>query len=161
MSDQVVEKNKHVMFSYTIVDADMGDVLEQVETPMGYVHGGEQRMFEKVEKAMEGAGIGDEIEITLNPDDTFGAPDPELIFTDSVKNVPPQFHRLGAEVEFQNDQGEIKSFTVTKIEDGLLTIDGNNPLVGKNLTFKVTIHDIRDATEKEIKTGRPAMPSLH
>lgn len=161
MSDQVVEKNKHVMFSYTIVDADMGDVLEQVETPMGYVHGGEQRMFEKVEKAMEGAGIGDEIEITLNPDDTFGAPDPELIFTDSVNNVPPQFHRLGAEVEFQNDQGEIKSFTVTKIEDGLLTIDGNSPLVGKNLTFKVTIHDIRDATEKEIKTGRPAMPSLH
>lgn len=161
MSGQIVETNKHVMFSYTIVDADHGDVLEQVEIPMGYVHGGEQRMFDKVEKAMEGAGIGDEIEITLGPDDTFGAPDPELIFTDSMDNVPPQFHRVGAEVEFQNDQGDIKSFTVTNIEDGLLTIDGNSPLVGKKLTFKVIIHDIRDASEKEIKTGRPAMPSLH
>lgn len=161
MSDQVVEKNKHVMFSYTIVDADMGDVLEQTEIPMGYVHGGEQRMFEKVEKAMEGSGIGGEIEITLDPEDTFGPPDPELIFTDSVNNVPPQFHRVGAEVEFQNDQGDIKTFTVTKIEDGLLTIDGNSPLVGKKLTFKVKIHDIRDASDKEIKTGRPAMPSLH
>lgn len=149
------------MFSYTIVDADKGDVLEQVEIPMGYVHGGEQRMFDKVEKAMEGAGIGDEIEITLSPDETFGAPDPELIFTDSMDNVPSQFHRIGAEVEFQNDEGDIKSFTVTKIEDGQLTIDGNSPLVGKNLTFKVIIHDIRDATKKEIKTGRPAMPSLH
>jgi FKBP-type peptidyl-prolyl cis-trans isomerase SlyD len=161
MPGQVVEKNKHVMFSYTIVDADKGDVLEQVEIPMGYVHGGEQKMFDKVEKAMEGNSIGDEVEITLSPEETFGEPDAGLIFTDSMENVPSQFHNIGAEVEFQNDQGEIKSFTVTKIEDGLLTIDGNSPLVGKTLTFKVTIHDIRDATSKEIETGRPSMPSLH
>lgn len=159
MSGQMIQKNKHVMFSYTILDADTQEVLEQVETPMGYVHGREQRMFEKVEKALEGAGIGDEVEVTLDFDDTFGAPDPELIFTDSIENVAPQFHRIGAEVEFQNDEGEIKSFIVTNIEDGFLTIDGNDPLVGKNLTFKVIIQDIRDATEKELKTGDPAMPS--
>jgi FKBP-type peptidyl-prolyl cis-trans isomerase SlyD len=128
---------------------------------MGYNHGGEQRMFDKVEKAMEGASVGDEIEVTLSAQETFGDPDPELIFTDSLENVPPQFHRVGAEVEFQNDQGEIKSFTVTRIEDGLLTIDGNSPLVGKSLTFHVIIHDIRDATPKEIETGRPSMPQLH
>ena len=161
MSDQRVAKNKHVLFSYTIVDADAGDVLEQLEIPMGYIHGGEQRMFEKVEKAIEGAAIGDEIEVTLSPAEAFGEADPELIFTDSMENVPPQFHRVGAEVEFQNEQGETKSFTVTKIEDGLLTIDGNSPLIGKNLSFKVTIHDVRDASVKEIKTGKPSMPSLH
>jgi FKBP-type peptidyl-prolyl cis-trans isomerase SlyD len=161
MSEQRVEKNKHVMFSYTIVDVASGEVLEQVEIPMGYIHGGEQRMFDKVEKAMEGAKIGDEIEIELAPHECFGEADPELIFTDSMENVPPQFHRVGAEVEFQNDQGEVKSFTVTKIEDGLLTIDGNSPLVGKTVQFKVMIHDIRDATEKEIQAGRPSMPSLH
>ena len=159
--DQRVANNKHVMFSYTIVDADGGDVLEQVEIPMGYIHGGEQRMFDKVEKAMEGSTIGDEIEVTLAPSEAFGEADPVLIFTDSIENVPPQFHKVGAEVEFKNDQDEVKSFTVTKIEDGLLTIDGNNPLIGKNLRFKVTIHDIRDATEKEIKAGKPSMPSLH
>lgn len=161
MSSETVQKNKHVMFSYTIVDSERGDVLEQVEIPMGYIHGGEQRMFDEVEKAMEGSAIGDEIEVTLPPEKTFGDPDPSLIFTDALENVPPQFHQLGAEVEFQNESGEVKSFIVTKIENGTLTIDGNNPLVGKNLTFKVVIHDIRDATEKEIQTGRPSMPSLH
>jgi len=161
MSDLCVSNNKHVMFSYTIVDSDSGEVLEQVEIPMGYIHGGEQRMFEKVEKAIEGSKVGDEIEVELSASEAFGEADPELIFTDSIKNVPPQFHQVGAEVEFQNDQGEVKSFTVTKIEDGLLTIDGNSPLVGKNLKFKVMIHDIRDATEKEIQTGKPSMPSLH
>jgi FKBP-type peptidyl-prolyl cis-trans isomerase SlyD len=161
MSNQTVQKNKHVMFSYTIVDSDRGDVLEQVEIPMGYIHGGDQRMFDEVEQAMEGAAIGDEIEVTLPAEKTFGAPDPELIFTESLENVPPQFHRVGAEVEFQNEQGDIKSFTVTSIQDGKITIDGNSPLIGKNLTFKVIIHDIRDATEREIETGRPSMPSLH
>lgn len=161
MSRETVQKNKHVMFSYTIVDSDRGDVLEQVEIPMGYIHGGEQRMFDEVERAMEGSSIGDEVEVSLPPEKTFGAADPSLIFTDALENVPPQFHQLGAEVEFQNEQGEVKSFTVTNIENGTLTIDGNSPLVGKNLTFKVVIHDIRDATDKEIQTGRPSMPSLH
>lgn len=161
MTKQIVEKNKHVMFSYTIVDSDRGDVLEQVEIPMGYVHGGEQRMFDEVERAMEGATIGDEIEVTLPPEKTFGEADPDLIFTDLLENVPPQFHHVGAEVEFQNENGDVKSFKVTRIGEGTLTIDGNNPMVGKNLTFKVVIHDIRDATDREIKTGRPSMPSLH
>ncbi len=149
------------MFSYTIVDVNAGDVLEQIEIPMGYIHGGEKRMFDKVEKAMEGAGIGDEIEVSLTAEEAFGEADPSLIFSDSVENVPPQFHKIGAEVEFQNDQGEVKSFTVTKIEDGMLTIDGNSPLIGKDITYKVIIHDIRDASEKEIKKGMPSMPSLH
>jgi len=118
-------------------------------------------MFDKVEKAMKDAQVGAEIEVTLNPEETFGDPDPELIFTESLGNVPPQFHRLGAEVEFQNDQGEVKSFKITRIEDGSLTIDGINPLVGKKLTFKLMIHDFRDASAKEIETGRPSMPSLH
>lgn len=161
MAEQVVTKNKHVMFSYTIVDANAGDVLEQVEIPMGYIHGGEQRMFNKVEQAMENARIGDEIEVTLSADEAFGEADPELIFCDSLENVPPRFHKIGAEVEFQYDQGEIKSFTVTKIEDGQLKIDGNSPLIGKNLTYKIIIHDIRDATEKEVNTGKPVMPTLH
>lgn len=161
MAEHIVSRNKHVMFSYTIVDANAGDVLEQIEVPMGYIHGGEQRMFDKVEKAMEGAGIGDEIEVTLAAEEAFGESDPQLIFEDAQENVPVQFHRVGAEVEFQNDQGEVKSFTVTKIEDGQLTIDGNSSLMGKDLAYKVIIHDIRDATEKEIKTGAPSMPSLH
>jgi len=161
MPDQVVKKNKFVMFSYSIVDAEQGDVLEQVEVPIGYIHGGEQRMFHKVEKAMEGAVIGEEIEVTLKSEEAFGVADKSLVFTDSMENVPPEFHHVGAEVEFQNDQGEIKSFTVTRIEDGLLTIDGNSPLVGKNLRFKLTIHDIRNATEQEINSGRPSMPLLH
>ena len=87
MPDQVVKKNKFVMFSYSIVDAEQGDVLEQVEVPIGYIHGGEQRMFHKVEKAMEGAVIGEEIEVTLKSEEAFGVADKSLVFTDSMENL--------------------------------------------------------------------------
>jgi FKBP-type peptidyl-prolyl cis-trans isomerase SlyD len=153
---QVVGKNKHVTFSYSIADADSNEVLEAIEVPIPYIHGGTQRMFDKVESAMDGAQTGDIVEVSLAPEEGFGEPDPELIFTDSVDNVPPQYHRVGAEVDFQNDHGETKSFLVTSVGEKEITIDGNNPLVGKNLIYRVKIHAIRDASDAEIKNGMPA-----
>jgi len=52
-----------------------------------------------------------------------------------------------------NDGGETKTFTVTHIEDGKLTVDGNHPLAGKTAKFYVTVLDIRDATPEEILNG--------
>jgi len=124
---QVVGKNKHVILSYSIADADSNEVLEAIEVPIPYIHGGTQRMFDKVEAALDGAQAGDLVEVSLTPEEGFGEPDPELIFTDSVDNVPPQYHRVGAEVDFQNDRGENKSFVVTSVSEKEITIDGNNP----------------------------------
>ena len=152
---QVIEKNKHVMFSYSIVSADSGEVLEQIELPIPYIHGGTQRMFDKVEAAMEGAQAEDLLEVQLTPEESFGEPDPGLIFADALENVPVQFHRVGAEVDFQNDKGETKSFIVTSVSETQITIDGNNTLVGKNLIFRVKIHAVRDASKREIETGMP------
>jgi FKBP-type peptidyl-prolyl cis-trans isomerase 2 len=38
---------------------------------------------------------------------------------------------------------------VTKIEGGRLTVDGNHPLVGRELRVKVDIKEVRDPTEQE------------
>jgi FKBP-type peptidyl-prolyl cis-trans isomerase SlyD len=152
---QVIGKNKHVVFSYSIADVESGEVLEQIEVPIPYIHGGTQRMFDKVEAAMDGAQAGDLVEVSLTPEEGFGEADPELIFTDSVDNVPVQYRRVGAEVDFQNDRGETKSFVVTSVGEKNIMIDGNNPLVGKNLIFRVKIHAVRDASDAEIKNGIP------
>ncbi len=152
----IVETNKHVLFTYNILDAVSSEVLEQMETPIAYIHSGTQRMIEKVEAAMAGASVGDTVETQLSPEEGFGEADPELIITEKLENVPPQFKQLGAEVQFQNDSGDIKTFIVTSISEMELTMDGNSPLVGRHLTFRVTIHAIRDATENEIVSGLPA-----
>ena len=159
MTDTVVGKNKVVSITYSIKDED-GEVIEQSDFPVSYAHGGVNKMFPDVEAALEGHAEGDTIDVVLPPEKAFGQRDPSLTFTDDLKNVPPEFRHLGAEVEMQNDQGETRAFIVSRIEHGKLTVDGNHPFAGKTLTYSVTVRKIRDAVEEEMKKGVSA-PVLH
>ena len=162
MADQFVEQNKVVSFVYTIVDTS-GTLLEQSDIPISYIHGGKHDLFEKVEQALDGAVVSDTVEVTLTPEEGFGTHDPDLTYMDDIENVPDQFRRLGAEVEMMNDQGDSKKFTVTRIEDGKLTVDGNHPMAGKTIIFRINVTGIRDATPEELAKGvdAMAMPVLH
>ena len=158
MSDPVVSKHKVVAITYSIID-ESGVILEQSDIPVYYVHGGPNDMFPDVEAALDGHPLGDSIEVVLPPEKTFGYHDPGMTFTDDIANVPPEFRRVGAEVEMQNDRGETRSFFVSKIEADKLTVDGNHPFAGKTLTYAVTVTDIRDASEEEKRKGisKPVM----
>lgn len=161
MSDDRVTKHKVVSLTYRILDQG-GSLLEQVDLPVSYVHGGKNDLIEKLETALEDKSVGDQVELTVAPDEAFGEHDPALTYTDDLENVPPQFRQIGAEVEMQNDQGEIKTFVVSQIEDGKLTVDGNHPLAGKSLTFLVKVESIRNASEDEIRFGVQQNPTtLH
>ncbi len=162
MTEQFIGSGKVVSFTYSIVDK-AGEIIEQSDLPISYVHGGQHDLFEKVEEELEGAVIGDTVEVSLTPEEGFGPHDPNLTYTDSLDSVPPEFHRVGAEVEMVNDQGDAKTFVVTQIEDGKLTVDGNHPMAGKVITFNIRVTAIRDATDEEMANGvEPmAMPVLH
>ena len=162
MTDQFIGSGKVVSFTYSIAD-EAGEIIEQSDLPISYVHGGQHDLFEKVEHELEGSVIGDTVEVSLTPEEGFGPHDPNLTYTDDVDNVPPEFHRLGAEVEMVNDKGDSKTFVVTHIENGKLTVDGNHPMAGKVITFRIKVTEIRDATEDEMVNGvEPmAMPVLH
>lgn len=147
--DQIVKKNKVVSVTYSIVD-DSGEVLEQSDLPVDYLHGVDGKLFPKVEAALEGKTIGDGVEVTLPPEEAFGEPDPGLIFVDELENAPPEFRVIGAKPTFENADGESIEMTVTKIEDGKITIDGNHPFAGKTITFHVKVAAIRDAMPDEL-----------
>lgn len=162
--DNIVEHQKVVTFIYSILDQD-GSLLEQSDLTLSYLHGVDGKMYEKVEQAMSGKRIGDEIRVDLSPEDGFGPYDPELTYSDEITNVPPEFHQIGAEAEFEDPQGEIITMIVTSIENGNITLDGNHPFAGKTVTFVIKIIDIRDATVEEISRGgleeSPPAPGLH
>jgi FKBP-type peptidyl-prolyl cis-trans isomerase SlyD len=162
MSEHIAGNGKVVTFTYTIVD-ETGEVIEQSDLPISYVHGGKHDLFEKVERSLEGAIIGDSVEVSLTPEESFGPHDPNLTFTDELANVPPEFHRVGAEVEMINDQGDSKKFVVTQINGDKLTVDGNHPMAGKVITFRIKVTAIREASDAEMTSGvEPmAMPVLH
>lgn len=162
MSGEFISANKVVSFTYSIVD-DSGETLEQSDLPISYVHGGKHDLFEKIEQELEGAVVGDTVHVSLTPEEGFGLHDPDLTYTDDIENVPPEFHRIGAEVEMMNDQGDTKKFTVTRIENGKLTVDGNHPMAGKVITFNIRVATVRDASPEEVENGveAMAMPVLH
>ncbi len=163
--EDTVARNKVVFLTYTIWD-EAGQLFERYDLPVGYVHGANGPLFEKIERALEGRRVGEEVEVMLPPGDGFGAHKPELTFTDDIDNVPPEHRRLGSEVTFENERGEQMLFRVTRIGDGKVTIDANHPLAGQTAKFLVTIVGIRPATLDEIANGIPAdssgdSPRLH
>lgn len=153
----LITKGKVVTLTYSILDAD-GGVLEQNDVPVRYIHGGRSELLPKLEQALDGHLDGDTVVVPVSPEEGFGVHDPKLTFTDQIENVPPEFRQLGAEAEFQNEQGERKKFTVSKIENDELTMDGNHPLAGKSLTFHLRVSEVRGATEQEAKTGQAEQP---
>ncbi|MGF1547898.1 MAG: peptidylprolyl isomerase [Thiotrichales bacterium] len=152
MTDETIRDNKLVEFTYSIRD-EQGQVLEQIDLPINYIQGRNSGLHQKIEHALAGHRTGDTVAVKLGPNDGFGEPDPNLTFTDDIDNVPEEFRWVGAEVEFQNDQGDVKTFRVSAIENGLLTLDGNHPLAGKPIVFVLNILQVRDATRDEL-SGR-------
>jgi FKBP-type peptidyl-prolyl cis-trans isomerase SlyD len=155
-----ISNNKFVSLTYTITD-EGDNILERIDMPIQYIQGVKSQMIEKIETALTGHKVGDLVHVTLTPEEGFGAHQPDLTFSDDINNVPPQFHSIGAEVEFQNDKGESKIFRVTHIDNEKLTVDGNHPFAGKTITYNITVKEVRDATASELKNGVENMNALH
>jgi len=153
MTDTIT-KHKAVTITYLIRD-ESGQTVEQNDVPVTYVHGVGSELLEVLETALEGHKVGDKVEVEVSPENGFGHHDPEMTFTDDITNVPPEYHHVGAEAEFQNENGEQKIFIVSKVDDKKITLDGNHPLAGKSVVFVVSVNDIRDASADEIANKVP------
>lgn len=155
MTEELIKKNKVVSITYVIRD-DKGDLMEQSDLPITYIHGVDKRMFDEIVAMLEGGKMGDEVELTLTPEQAFGMPDPELTYSDDIENVPAEYQHIGAEAMFENDNGETMSMTVVKIEDGMISLDGNHPFAGKTIVFSLKVVGVRDATAEELASGEAA-----
>ena len=154
MSD-IIEDNKYVELSYKIIDEKTGDVLTAVEFPLGYVHGINEVLSEEVEAQLQGRRAGETIEVPFSGSQIYGERDESLVFTDRIENVPEEYREIGTTIVMENEKGEAKNFIVTRMDDKTLTVDGNNPLCGRELLFVIEILSVRDATEEEIEAGGP------
>lgn len=152
MVNEVVARHKVVTLTYSITD-ELGNTVEQIDVPVHYLHGGQSGLFHKIEKALEGRAVGDQVSVELSPEEGFGSRDPSLTFSDDIANVPPEFRTIGATAEFENEEGETVTMVVTEVNDDTVTLDGNHPFAGKTVTFHVRIDGLRAATAEEIRNG--------
>lgn len=73
-----IAKNTVVSVAYKLSDAQ-GNLIEESEEPMVYLHGGYDGTFPKIEEELDGREAGFETQIQLEPQDAFGEYDPELV----------------------------------------------------------------------------------
>ncbi|MFT5111462.1 MAG: FKBP-type peptidyl-prolyl cis-trans isomerase SlyD [Parasphingorhabdus sp.] len=149
MTEQTIQKDKLVTINYSILD-NMGQVMEQSELPVSYLHGHEFELFPQVLTALEGLKPGQKVSVELKPEEAFGPHNPDLTFTDDVQNSPKEARYIGAELEAKSDTGEVRRFRVTRIEEGRITADANHPLAGKTITYEINITDVRDPNPEEL-----------
>jgi FKBP-type peptidyl-prolyl cis-trans isomerase SlyD len=53
----------------------------------------------------------------------------------------------------QNEHGKTRSFIVTRMDAETLTVDGNNPLCGRDVVFSLEVLSVREATDEEKRAG--------
>ena len=150
---ELIEANKYVELTYEVIDQKSGQVLTSVEFPLGYVHGVNEVLSPQVSAELVGKTAGEIIEVPIDCNEIFGPRDESLVITDYIENVPEEYHEVGLAILMENDQGKTKSFLVTRVDAKTVTIDGNNPLCGREVIFKLEILLVRDASEEEIAAG--------
>lgn len=151
---ETIQDGKFVELTYKVTDSKTGHVLTSVEFPLSYVHGHNEILAPSVHMALAGKSAGDVIEVPIDGNQIFGLRDESLVFTDRIENVPEEYRQIGTSILMENDKGQTRSFLVTRMDDETLTVDGNNPLCGRAVVFKLEILTVRDATDEETRAGQ-------
>ncbi|MGD8784954.1 MAG: peptidylprolyl isomerase [Thioalkalispiraceae bacterium] len=151
--EDAVANGKYVELMYKVIDADTKTVLTQVEYPIGYVHGVSEVLAPAVTAELEGRLAGDVIEVPIDCNKLYGPRDESLVVIEDIRNVPEEYREVGMQILMENDKGQTKTFIVTRVDRKSITIDGNNPLCGREVIFRLEIKEVRDATEEEIEYG--------
>lgn len=150
---ETIQDGKYVELTYKVTDKKSGHILTSVEFPLGYVHGHNEILAPSVHMELEGKSAGDVIAVPIDGNRIFGARDESLVFTDHVENVPEAYRQVGTSILMENDKGQTRSFLVTRVDDETLTVDGNNPLCGRQVIFTLDVVTVRDPTDEEAKAG--------
>ncbi|MGV6818759.1 MAG: FKBP-type peptidyl-prolyl cis-trans isomerase [Thiotrichales bacterium] len=148
-----VENKKIVMLNLTMKDDQDVLIEELTDGSFGYLHGA-GNIIPGLEQALEGKSAGDEITVTLTPEDAYGEIDP-----DQIQQVPRNMFPADTEIQpgmqfhAETPEGHPMIVTVTHAEGDTVVIDGNHPLAGVTLKCDASIVAVRDATEEELSHG--------
>ena len=150
----LIAANKAVSIDYTLTN-DAGEVIDSSAggAPLAYLHGA-GNIIPGLEKALEGKQAGDELNVSIEPEDAYGEYLAELVSTlnrslfegvDELE-VGMQFHASGPD-------GGMQIVTIRDIEGDDVIVDGNHPLAGQRLNFKVKVVAVREANAEELAHG--------
>lgn len=148
-----IAANAVVSIHYTLTNT-AGEQLDSSagQEPLAYLHGA-NNIIPGLENALAGKAVGDKLSVTVDPEEGYGQVREELIQDvdranfEGIDVVEP-----GMQFMAQTPWGQ-QPVTVIKVQDDVVTLDGNHPLAGQTLNFEVEVVEVREASEEELEHG--------
>jgi len=104
---------------------------------------GEGRIIPGIENAVEGMNVGESKSVKVPPEQAYGQRREELVEEVSRDKFPKDAEpKVGQKFEVPQQQGRPMVVTVVDTSEQTVTLDGNHPLAGRDLTFDLELLEV-------------------
>ena len=104
---------------------------------------GQGQVIAGFDRAVEGMQVGESRTLTIPFAEAYGPHHDELMVTLDRAELPPDIHpEIGAEFEVNQPDQPPLVVRVAALTDATITLDGNHPLAGEDLTFRIDLVEV-------------------
>ena len=152
-----VQKNSIVTLCYRLCNSQYQVLEERTATdPLIFMQGYDQ-LLPAIELALEGQFAGYQMALKLTPEQAYGSYQNELVSALQREQFAANLElKVGMKFDTLGPDGKALVVRIQKIEDDLVTLDGNHPLAGQELIFEFNILAVRVANEEEMQQLAPS-----
>lgn len=111
--------------------------------PLEFVCGSGQ-MIRGFDAAVADMEVGQIVDVHLMPEEAYGMPDPNAVFTVEIAQLPgSEDLEVGQQVYLSNQYGQPFPVKVAAKEETTITFDANHEMAGKELNFRIELVEVK------------------
>ncbi len=111
--------------------------------PLEFVCGAGQ-MIRGFDAAVADMEVGQIVDVHLAPEEAYGMPDPNAVFTLEIAQLPgSEKLEVGQQAFLSNQYGQPFPVRVTAKDDVTITFDANHEMAGKELNFRIELVEVK------------------
>lgn len=111
--------------------------------PLEFICGAGQ-MIQGFDAAVANMEVGQIVDVHLMPEEAYGMPDPNAIFTIETAQLPGSENlEAGQQVYLTSQYGQPFPVKVTAKEGTTITLDANHEMAGKELNFRIELVEVK------------------
>ena len=138
-----VGKTCRTHYKGTFNDGTQFDSSYDRGEPLEFVCGAGQ-MIKGFDAAVADMEVGQVVDVHLMPEEAYGQPNPEAIFTLEIAQLPgSEDLTVGQQVYLSNQFGQPFPVKVTAKEEKTITFDANHEMAGKELNFRIELVEVK------------------
>ncbi len=138
-----VGKTCRTHYKGTFNDGTQFDSSYDRGEPLEFVCGAGQ-MIRGFDAAVADMEVGQVVDVHLMPEEAYGMPDPNAIFTIEIAQLPgSEDLEVGQQVYLSNQYGQPFPVKVTAKEEKTITFDANHEMAGKELNFRIELVEVK------------------